>query len=174
MLDLGWTELMLIAGVMVLVISPKDLPRAMRTVGNYVGQMKRMARGFQNQVNDALREAELDDVKKSVEAIGKIDPIGDIKKEVRKVDEDLKKELALPKDPLADGTKDSEKTAASSVSAPKTTPNADGDTISAASTSQTSNSKASGPDNDAAPAIAVEEDKVARPAPSDSGQEAKA
>ncbi len=93
MLDLGWTELMLIAGVAVLVISPKDLPKAMRSVGNCVGQLKRMARGFQNQVNDALREAELDDVKKSVESIGKIDPVGDVKKEIRKVDTDLRKSV---------------------------------------------------------------------------------
>ena len=93
MLDLGWTELMLIAGVAVLVISPKDLPKAMRSVGNYVGQLKRMARGFQNQVNDALRESELDDVKKSVESIGKIDPVGDVKKEIRKVDTDLRKSV---------------------------------------------------------------------------------
>ena len=93
MLDLGWTELMLIAGVAVLVISPKDLPKAMRSVGNYVGQLKRMARGFQNQVNDALRESELDDIKKSVESIGKIDPVGDVKKEIRKVDTDLRKSV---------------------------------------------------------------------------------
>ena len=104
MLDLGWTELLLIAGVAVLVIRPKDLPRAMRTVGNYVGQLKRMARGFQSQVNEALREAELDDVKKSVESIGKIDPVGDIKKEIRKVDAGLRKDLTLRQETAASGT----------------------------------------------------------------------
>ena len=117
MFDLGWTELMLIAGVAVLVISPKDLPRAMRTVGNYVGQLKRMARGFQSQVNEALREAELDDVKKTVESIGKIDPVGDIKKEIRKVDADLRKDLTLGQETAAVGTDVAEATASAATAA---------------------------------------------------------
>lgn len=93
MLDLGWTEIMLIAAVAVLVISPKDLPRTMRTVGKWVGDMKRMARGFQNQFNQAIREAELDDVKKSVEAVAKVNPVADIKKQLTKVDTDIRAEM---------------------------------------------------------------------------------
>ena len=117
MLDLGWTELLLIAGVAVLVIRPKDLPGAMRTVGKYVGQLKRMARGFQSQVNEALREAELDDVKKTVESIGKIDPVGDIKKEIRKVDADLRKDLTLGQKTAAVGTDVAEATTSAATAA---------------------------------------------------------
>ncbi len=70
MFDIGWNELLLIAVVAIVVIGPKDLPRAMRYVGQWSGRMKRMAREFQGQFNEALREAELDDVKKSAEDIG--------------------------------------------------------------------------------------------------------
>jgi sec-independent protein translocase protein TatB len=86
MFDIGWTELMVIAVVAIVVIGPKDLPRAMRFVGQWTGKMKRMAREFQGQFNEALREAELDTVKKDVEAIGKIDPMAGVRKEMAKVD----------------------------------------------------------------------------------------
>jgi sec-independent protein translocase protein TatB len=71
MFDVGWSELMVIAVVAIVVIGPKDLPRVMRVVGQWSGKVKRMGRDFQRQFNEALREAELDDVRKDVEALGK-------------------------------------------------------------------------------------------------------
>ena len=71
MFDIGWTELLVIAVVAIVVIGPKDLPRVMRMVGQWTGKLKRMSREFQGQFNEALREAELEDVRKDVEAIGK-------------------------------------------------------------------------------------------------------
>ena len=96
MFDIGWSELIVIAVVAIVVIGPKDLPRVMRLVGQWTGKMKRMAREFQGQFNEALREAELDDVKKDVEAIGKIDPLGDVRKQMQKLDTDIKGDLAKP------------------------------------------------------------------------------
>jgi sec-independent protein translocase protein TatB len=96
MFDIGWTELVVIAVVAILVIGPKDLPRAMRTVGKYSGKMKRMARDFQNQFNEALREAELDEVKKEVQSIAKIDPMADLKKDLAKTEAGIKSDLAKP------------------------------------------------------------------------------
>jgi sec-independent protein translocase protein TatB len=93
MFDIGWTELVVIAVVAIVVIGPKDLPRAMRTVGQFTGKLKRMAREFQGQFNEALREAELDDVKKSIQDIAKVDPIADIKAETAKVDRSIRAEL---------------------------------------------------------------------------------
>lgn len=70
MLDIAWSELMLIGAVALVVIGPKDLPKAMRTVGQAVGKVRRMATEFQGQFNDAMREAELHDLKKQVEDVG--------------------------------------------------------------------------------------------------------
>ena len=70
MFDIAWSEFMLIGAVALVVIGPKDLPKAMRTVGQAVGKIRRMASEFQGQFNDAMREAELHDLKKEVEDIG--------------------------------------------------------------------------------------------------------
>jgi sec-independent protein translocase protein TatB len=93
MFDIGWTELVVIAVVAIVVIGPKDLPRAMRTVGQFTGKLKRMAREFQGQFNEALREAELDDVKKSIQDLAKVDPVADIKAETAKIDASIRTEL---------------------------------------------------------------------------------
>jgi sec-independent protein translocase protein TatB len=96
MFDIGWSELMVIAVVAIVVIGPKDLPRAMRTVGKWSGKMKRMARDFQNQFNEAIREAELDDVKKEVAAIAQIDPMADLKKDLAKTEAGIRTDLSTP------------------------------------------------------------------------------
>jgi sec-independent protein translocase protein TatB len=93
MFEVGWSELLVIALVAIVVIGPKDLPRVMRVVGQWSGKVKRMAREFQGQFNEALREAELDEVRKDVEAIGKIDPLGDVRREMAKAGGDIKKSM---------------------------------------------------------------------------------
>ena len=70
MFDIAWSELMLVGAVALVVIGPKDLPKAMRTVGQTVGKIRRMAGEFQGQFNEAMREAELHDLKKQVEDVG--------------------------------------------------------------------------------------------------------
>ncbi|HEV7258308.1 MAG TPA: Sec-independent protein translocase protein TatB [Bosea sp. (in: a-proteobacteria)] len=70
MFDIAWSEFMLIGAVALVVIGPKDLPKAMRTAGQAIGKIRRMAAEFQGQFNDAMREAELHDLKKQVEDVG--------------------------------------------------------------------------------------------------------
>lgn len=67
MFDVGWSELVLIGVVALVVIGPRDLPGALRTLGRLVGQVKRMASDFQGQFNEALREAELDGLRREVD-----------------------------------------------------------------------------------------------------------
>jgi sec-independent protein translocase protein TatB len=70
MFDLFDPSKIFIVGVVALiVIGPKELPRVMRTVGQVVGRMRRMANEFQQQFNEAMREAELEDVKKELAAM---------------------------------------------------------------------------------------------------------
>jgi len=95
MFDLGWTELLVIAVVAIIVIGPKDLPRALRTFGRWTGKMKGMAREFQNQFNEALREAEIDSVKKQVSDLTG-DPMKSIKKTLTSTESDIRKGLETP------------------------------------------------------------------------------
>jgi sec-independent protein translocase protein TatB len=64
MFDFSWSELALIAVVALVVIGPKDLPRVMRMVGYWARQARSVAREFQGSVDQMMREAELDEVKK--------------------------------------------------------------------------------------------------------------
>ena len=96
MLDIGWTELILIAIVAVVVIGPRDLPRVMRTIGQWSTKVKGMAREFQGQFTDAMRDAELDTIKRDVESIAKMDPIRDVNAEVTRTGSDIRKGLAKP------------------------------------------------------------------------------
>jgi len=62
MFDIGWTELVVIAVVAIVVIGPKDLPRAMRAVGQWVGKVRGMARHFTLGIENMMREAELEEM----------------------------------------------------------------------------------------------------------------
>jgi len=70
MLDLGWSELLVIGIVALIVVGPKDLPRMLRTLGRYAAKAKSVAREFQRSMDDAARQADLDelrDVKKDLD-----------------------------------------------------------------------------------------------------------
>ena len=63
MFDIGWGELVLIGLVALIVVGPKELPTVLRTAGQWMGRVKRMASEFQGQFQEALREAEVTDLK---------------------------------------------------------------------------------------------------------------
>lgn len=66
MFDIGWSELMLIGIVALIVIGPKELPSVLRTVGRTVTRLRRMAGEFQGQFQEALREADVADMRKEI------------------------------------------------------------------------------------------------------------
>jgi sec-independent protein translocase protein TatB len=82
MFDIGWTEMLVIAIVMIVVVGPKDLPRMLRTFGKTTAKLRSMAGDFQKQFNEALKEAELDEVKKSVDTLRGLNPAAEIKKQL--------------------------------------------------------------------------------------------
>src|SRR4026209_1923137 len=65
MFDIGYSELLLIAVVALVVIGPKDLPNVMRTVGKWVGKARGMARHFRSGIDTMMREAELEEMEKT-------------------------------------------------------------------------------------------------------------
>lgn len=69
MFDIGWSELLVIGVVALIAIGPKELPGVLRTVGQWMGKARRMAAEFQGQFNEAMREAEMADLKKSFDEV---------------------------------------------------------------------------------------------------------
>ncbi|OUR78303.1 twin arginine-targeting protein translocase TatB [Alphaproteobacteria bacterium 46_93_T64] len=89
MFDIGWSEMVFIGIIAVLVIGPKDLPKTIATIGKYIRKARGFAREFQTGIDDLARDAELDDLKKSFQGddfnIKKqvedaVDPTGDFSK----------------------------------------------------------------------------------------------
>jgi len=103
MFDFDIGKLIVVGIVALAVIPPKDLPRVMRTVGQVVGKMRRMAAEFQGQFMDAMREADLESVRKELEALNekaKVETeLADVRKELEAINEKAKQEAAF--DPAA-------------------------------------------------------------------------
>ena len=102
MLDIGWSELLVIAVVMIVVVGPKDLPKMLRAFGKATAKLRATASEFRTHFDDAMREAELDEVKKTIDGVKQYDPrktVTDIFEPVRSAGDDLRASLnnASPK-----------------------------------------------------------------------------
>src|SRR5215472_11574471 len=91
MFDFSWSELLVIGIVALVFIGPKELPGVLRMLGQWMSKVRRMASEFQNQFHEAMREAELADLKKEVDEMATkaqsyahFDPIDDIRKDIEK------------------------------------------------------------------------------------------
>jgi sec-independent protein translocase protein TatB len=142
MFDIGWSELLVIGVVALIFIGPKELPTVLRTVGQWVTKIRRMASEFQSQFHEAMREAEMADLKKQVDDLGNttsnltnFDPIGSVRKELEGAFDDKPKASpdtstatpAAPATPAADAppvppSPSVEQTAAAPASEPASKP----------------------------------------------------
>ncbi len=94
MFDISWSELLIIGIVALIVIGPKELPGALRTLGQWMSKIRRMASEFQGQFQDAMREAELAELKKEMDDMaakatnyGQFDPLEDVRRDIEKATE---------------------------------------------------------------------------------------
>ena len=89
MFDIGWSELVVIGVVALIAIGPKELPGVLRAVGQWMGKIRRMAGEFQGQFQEAMREAEMADLKKQFDettsAVKSTFDTTDIKNELEKM-----------------------------------------------------------------------------------------
>ncbi len=69
MFDVSWSELLILAIVTLIFVGPKELPVFLSTLGRYAGMVRKQAVEFRRHFDDAMREAELDQIKKDVEAM---------------------------------------------------------------------------------------------------------
>ena len=93
MFDIGWSELLVIGIVALVVIGPKELPGVVRALGQTVAKLRRMAADFQNQFNEAMREAELADLKKDAENVIESAKSAVTYNPIEQVGQELKKSL---------------------------------------------------------------------------------
>src|SRR5712691_8619925 len=77
--DIGWPELLLIGVVALVVIGPKDLPRALKIAGFWVRKARTLSREFQSSIDQMIRDAELDEVRQELKKASEFD----IEKEIR-------------------------------------------------------------------------------------------
>lgn len=69
MFDMSWSELLVIVVVAVVVVGPKDLPRLMRTAGQWAGRARSMADQFRRSFDDMARQSELDELRREVQKL---------------------------------------------------------------------------------------------------------
>lgn len=103
MLDIGWTELLVIAIVLIVVVGPKDLPPMLRAFGKMTSNLRKMAGEFRTQFDEALRESELDDVRQTISDAQKLNPsnalrdaINPLRQMGQEIRSDLQKATQVP------------------------------------------------------------------------------
>ncbi|MDZ4381394.1 MAG: Sec-independent protein translocase protein TatB [Parvibaculum sp.] len=86
MFDIGWSELLALVVIAIVFVGPKDLPRMMRTAGQYVAKVRAMAREFQTSFEDLARETELEELRKEVSSLrGHVtEPMRSLQREIDK------------------------------------------------------------------------------------------
>jgi len=82
MFDIGWTEILIIAVVAIIVVGPKDLPRMLRSLGRYAGQLRRTASEFRAQFDEAIHDSELDELRSSLQEVTDLNPMNQIRDSV--------------------------------------------------------------------------------------------
>ena len=82
---IGYTEILVIALVAIIVIGPKDLPKVLRAFGRTMQKVRGMAREFQGHLDQAMREAGVDDIKKEINNLKTMNPVEDVKKEINSI-----------------------------------------------------------------------------------------
>lgn len=120
--DVGFSEIIVIAIVALVVFQPKDLPRVMRTIGKVVGQARRMAGEFQAAFNQMAREAEMEDLRKEIEALKRDNALSVAKSEIEDGFAPVKAALADEAQKIDAAAREEIAAGAAATGAPKTPP----------------------------------------------------
>ena len=123
MFEIGWGELLIIGVVALIAIGPKELPGVLRTLGQWMNKLRRMASEFQSQFHEAMREAEMADLKKQVDdmtsqaqSYASFDPVAEVRRELDSTQQQI--ESAMADKPTEDSPIAAEPSAAPAGAAP--------------------------------------------------------
>ena len=100
MFDVGYSELLVIAIVLIVVVGPKDLPKMLRAFGKTMTKVRQVSGEFRKQFDDALKEADLDEVRKTISSARSLDPrqqIRDALNPLKTTMDELKRDVMTPK-----------------------------------------------------------------------------
>lgn len=129
MLDIGWSELLVIAIVLIVVVGPKDLPPMLRAFGKMTSNLRRMAGEFRSQFDEALRESDLDEVRKTIADAQSLNPANSLRDALNplrqmgdEIKADLQKATAPVTPPVAPAPAFYESPEAAADPQPETTP----------------------------------------------------
>ncbi len=111
MFDIGWSELLVIGIVALVVIGPKDLPKVLRALGTMMSKVRGMAAEFQGQFQDAMRDAELADLKKEAEKLAS-SATSAIQNPMQSIENEIQKTIDAPSTPPTPAASDAEVNAA--------------------------------------------------------------
>jgi sec-independent protein translocase protein TatB len=95
MFDIGWSELLVVGIVALVVIGPKDLPKVFRAAGQMIAKVRAMAGEFQGQFQDAMREAEIADLKKEAENLAQSARAA-VENPIQSIQNDIQKSIEPP------------------------------------------------------------------------------
>lgn len=136
MFDIGWSELLILLIVALVVVGPKDLPKLMRTAGQWMGKARRMADQFRNSFDEMARQSELEELRKEINSMRMQRPLADLDQSILPPDDVMRGTNVPSEDPgaIADAVTAGEETdeetapydpgeAATAVNEPLTEPN---------------------------------------------------
>ena len=98
MLDFSWSHILILLIVALVVVGPKDLPRLMRILGQWMGKARRMADEFRKSFDDMARQSELDELRKEIENLRADRPLAGIERDLNQsiLPDDMKSNVATP------------------------------------------------------------------------------
>lgn len=96
---LGVTEILALGVLALLVVGPKDLPLMMRKIGRWTSRLRAMAQEFRTGFDELARQAELDELKREVDALRRANPLNDLRQPLKDLDRDLRQTVTSPLSP---------------------------------------------------------------------------
>ncbi len=129
--SVGFSEMLLIGLIALIVVGPKDLPLLMRKAGQFMNKLRSMAADFRSSFDELARQAELDELRKEVDALRRGEPLKDVVDPIREVRDEVMTpfDLGMDTDPPQAKPKPAPETKAETASPAASAPTAQGDPV---------------------------------------------